>query len=88
MTNVNGTVLYNGVTADLERRVWQHRNRTSEGFTKRYNLVRLLWFEAFRDISYAIAREKQIKGWRREKKLALIRGQNPHGYDLAADGYD
>jgi putative endonuclease len=85
MTNVNCTTLYTGVTANLELRVWQHRNGTHEGFTKRYNLGRLVWFEIFRDISNAIAREKQIKGWRREKKLALIKRQNPDWRDLAAD---
>jgi len=58
------------------------------GFTQRYNLAVLVWFEAFSDITNAIAREKQIKGWMRAKKLALINGQNPHWPDLAADWYD
>ena len=87
MTNVNCTTLYIGVTADLERRVWQHRNGVNEGFTKRYNLTRLVWFESFGDISNAIAREKQIKGWKRMRKEALIKALNPRWDDLAADWY-
>jgi putative endonuclease len=87
MTNINCTVLYIGVTADLQRRVWQHRNGVTEGFTKRYNLTRLVWFETFGDISNAIAREKQLKGWRRSRKEALIKERNPRWDDLAADWY-
>ncbi len=85
MTNVNRTVFYTGVTAQLEVRVWQHRQAANKGFTQRYNLCCLVWFEDFDDISNAIAREKQIKGWRREKKLALIQARNPQWHDLAAE---
>ena len=87
MSNVNCSVLYIGVTSNLEVRVWQHRNGTKDGFTKRYNLKRLVWFEIFSDVSNAIAREKKLKGWRREKKIALIKALNPQWRDLAADWF-
>ena len=87
MSNVNCSVFYIGVTSNLEVRVWQHRNVTKDGFTKRYNLKRLVWFEIFSDISNAIAREKKLKGWRREKKIALIAASNPQWHDLAADWF-
>jgi putative endonuclease len=84
MTNMSGT-LYTGVTNDLRRRVYQHRNKLVEGFTKRYNITRLVYFETTTDIRAAIAREKQIKGWRRSKKIALIESMNPEWRDLAED---
>ncbi len=87
LTNVNRTVLYTGVTSRLRIRIWQHRAGVHEGFTKRYNLTRLVWFEEFRDITNAIVREKQIKGWTRAKKIALITAKNPHWIDLAADWF-
>jgi len=80
-------VLYAGVTNDLECRVIQHKAKIVRGFTYRYNLTRLVYFEAFGDIRDAIAREKEIKGWRREKKLALIRGRNPKFRDLSKDSH-
>ena len=76
-------VLYVGVTSDLARRVAQHRQRVVEGFTSRYRIHRLVYFESTQDILSAIEREKQIKSWRREKKLALIRELNPRFEDLA-----
>ena len=78
-------VLYTGVTNDLGRRVREHKAGESEGFTKRYRVHRLVFFESFRDVRAAIAREKQIKLWRREKKVALIEAQNPTWEDLAAE---
>jgi putative endonuclease len=75
--------LYIGVTSDLYTRVMQHRNGTYEGFSKKYGCVRLLYYETFGDIRLAIAREKQLKGWRREKKLNLIRTTNPEFKDLS-----
>jgi len=75
--------LYVGVTNDLERRVREHREKLLEGFTKRYNLTHLVYSEPFTDVREAIAREKQIKGWSRTKKLALIRSANPDWKDLA-----
>src|SRR5215203_2486009 len=68
LTNYTATVLYTGVTNSLERRVWQHRNGVFEGFSKKYKCDRLVYFEDFRDIKAAIAREKQIKGWTRARK--------------------
>jgi putative endonuclease len=65
-------VLYTGITGDLRRRVWQHKNKLSPGFTSRYNLTRLVYYESFIYPDAAIAREKEIKGWRRSKKIALI----------------
>ncbi len=75
--------LYIGVTSDIHTRVQQHKNGTVEGFSKQYNCTRLLYYEQHEDISQSIAREKQLKGWRREKKLNLIRTQNPTFKDLA-----
>ncbi len=69
ITNKRGTVLYCGVTNDLTRRISEHANASTKSFTKQHNVNRLLYSEAFSDIRCAIAREKQIKGWRREKKM-------------------
>ena len=77
-----GLVLYVGVTADLVRRVDRHRSGAAGGFTRRYNIDRLLWCEPHEDMLGAIAREKQIKRWRRAKKLALIADVNPGFEDL------
>jgi putative endonuclease len=85
MTNERQTVLYTGVTADLKRRVWQHRQKVVEGFTRRYNVTKLVYYEAFDDVASAIAREKQIKGSSRQKKIALINGENPEWRDLYDD---
>jgi putative endonuclease len=77
--------LYIGVTNDLERRVLQHKRRELPGFTSRYNIDRLVYYEEMDDIHDAIAREKQLKGWVRGKKFALIDEMNPTLEDLAAD---
>jgi putative endonuclease len=77
--------LYTGVTSKLEVRVWQHKNHLYEGFTSRYGLDRLVYYEAFSRIGDAIAREKQIKGWTRVKKMALIVNMNPTWRDLSED---
>jgi putative endonuclease len=82
LTNKNNTVLYTGVTADLAKRIWQHKEKVVEGFTKRYNLDKLVYYEAFEDINNAIAREKQIKGSSRLKKIGLIEGMNKDWKDL------
>jgi putative endonuclease len=82
MGSATGT-LYIGVTSDLNQRVWKHKNGAYEGFSSKYNCTRLLYYEEYSDISAAIAREKQLKGWRREKKLNLIRTTNPDFRDLA-----
>jgi len=85
MTNKRNTVLYTGVTSDLKRRVWQHREKVIQGFTERYNVTKLVYYEAFEDVLDAIAREKQIKGGSRQKKIALIAGMNPDWRDLCDD---
>ena len=84
MTNHTGT-LYTGVTNNLERRISEHKNKLLPGFTGRYNITRLAYYEAFSDIREAIAREKQIKGWLRAKKIALIESVNPGWKDLSEE---
>jgi putative endonuclease len=76
--------IYIGVSSDLMLRMHQHRSRTTPSHTSRYRIDRLVWFEAADDAMIAIAREKQLKGWRREKKIRLIEAQNPTWEDLAA----
>ena len=89
MTNVQRShVLYTGVTGNLVRRVWQHKNKSDQGFTSRYNLNRLVYYENFVYPDSAIAREKEIKGWRHSKKVKLIETMNPHWHDLAERWYD
>ena len=80
--------LYIGVTGNLHRRVFEHKWREHEGFTARYNCDRLVWFERYEDVGKAIARETQLKGWRREKKIALIETSNRTWLDLSRDWYD
>lgn len=80
--------LYVGVTNDLRRRVWEHRNGTVESFTRWYNIHRLVWFESGSDVMAAIEREKQLKGWRRDKKAALVEEGNPTWEDLAEGWFD
>jgi putative endonuclease len=77
LTNKSHTVLYTGVTNDLNRRVWEHKQKIKKGFTERYNVTELVHFELFDSIELAIAREKQIKGYSRTKKDALIQAFNP-----------
>ncbi len=79
--------LYVGVTNDIERRVWEHKTGYVDGFTKRYNIHRLVYYEDYAIIRDAIAREKQLKDWRREKKVALIESFNPEWDDLADSWY-
>jgi putative endonuclease len=84
MTNKSRT-FYVGMTNNLERRVSEHKQKLIEGFTKRYNITLLVYYETFSDVRAAIAREKQVKDWRREKKMALIESMNPTWKDLSAD---
>ncbi len=77
----NGT-LYTGVTSDLAKRIWEHKNKITGGFTAKYNVDKLGYYEEFTDIKDAIAREKQIKGGSRKKKLDLIMNGNPNWIDL------
>ena len=85
LTNWNNKVLYTGVTNDLVKRVYEHKNKLAEGFTKKYNLNKLVYFEATNDVTSAIAREKQIKGWLRTKKNELVESINPEWRDLSDD---
>ena len=82
MTNKSGT-LYVGITNNIKRRAYEHRNKLSPGFASKYNITRLLYVEAIQDSISAIAREKQIKAWRRQKKLDLIKSQNPTLKDIS-----
>lgn len=86
MGSLSGT-LYIGVTGDLHKRVFEHKFHRIAGFTDRYGVQRLLYWESFDDVLNAIDREKQLKGWRRAKKIALIEFQNPHWLDLSRDWY-
>ena len=82
MANKSNTVLYTGVTNELKRRVYQHKEKQIEGFTKRYNTTKLVYYEVFEDAYNAISREKQIKSGSRQKKIELISGLNPKWEDL------
>ena len=84
LTNHSGT-LYTGVTNNLERRLDEHRRGIGSKFTAKYNIKRLVYYEVYKYVRVAIAREKQIKGWRREKKVALIEDMNPGWKDLSAE---
>jgi len=86
MTNKSGT-LYVGLTNNIKKRVYEHKNKLVEGFTKKYNIDKLLYFETFSEIYSAIAREKTIKGWLRKKKIELVRTTNPGWTDLSQDWY-
>ena len=78
-------MLYVGVTGDLHRRMFEHKNKLVPGFSQKYNLHRLVYWESFGNINDAIVREKAIKGWLRAKKIQLVRSMNPQWKDLAAD---
>ena len=86
LTNTHHTVLYTGVTNDLERRCFEHKQKKIKGFTQRYNVDKLIYFEQFDFIDLAIAREKQIKGYSRIKKLALTDQFNKEWKELYNDG--
>lgn len=82
MTNNGNTVIYTGVTSDLQKRVYQHKEKLVEGFTERYNINKLVYFEQFDNIVSAIEKEKQIKGGSRQDKINLIKSANPEFKDL------
>ena len=82
VTNTYNTVFYTGVTNNLIRRIHEHINKLIPGFTKRYNIWKLVYYEVTEDVMSAIEREKQIKDYRREKKLALVKSMNPSFQDL------
>ena len=87
MTNKSGT-LYVGMTNNIKKRVYDHKNKLVEAFTKKYNINKLVYFEMFEDVFSAIAREKSIKGWLRKKKLQLIKTNNPDWVDLSIGWYE
>ncbi|MBI4652953.1 GIY-YIG nuclease family protein [Candidatus Kuenenbacteria bacterium] len=82
MTNQNNTALYTGVTNNLTRRIYEHKEKLVKGFTKKYNIIKLVYYEIFNDIGNAILREKQIKGGSRAKKIKLIESINKEWKDL------
>ena len=83
LTNFNNKVMYIGVTNNLERRLYEHKNGIFEGFTKKYNVKKLVYFEETNDIIEAIQREKELKKWRREKKNLLVEMQNKEWKDIS-----
>ena len=83
--NYNNTTLYIGITNDLKRRIWEHKNKVVAGFSKKYNLNKLVYYEVFDDPENAITREKQIKSGSRDKKIELIKSINPEWIDLYAN---
>ena len=85
--SISGT-LYIGMTNNLEKRVWQHKHHEFPGFTAKFGVDRLLYFERFDDVRNAIKREKQLKGWTRQKKIALIETQNPKRVDLSREWHE
>ena len=87
MTNRSKT-LYTGVTDDLARRVYEHKNKLVKGFTQKYNIARLVYYEITSDVHAAIQREKQIKGWLRKRKIALIEAANPEWEHLSEGWYE
>ena len=86
MTNKSKT-LYTGVTNNLQRRIFEHKNKLNPGFTSKYNIDKLVYYEESNDIKSVIAREKQIKGWLRAKKIQLIESMNPGWKDLSHDWF-
>ena len=80
--NKNNTTIYTGITSDIKRRIWEHKNKTAKGFSSKYNLYKLLYYEIYQDPENAIIREKQIKSGSREKKIELIESMNPKWIDL------
>lgn len=85
LSNWNNRVLYTGMTNNLERRLYEQKHHLVKGFTSKYNIGKLLYFDSTEDVKQAIEREKQIKGWIRSKKVALIEGMNPGWHDLSKD---
>ena len=83
LTNWNNTVIYVGITSGLRRRLFEHKNKLVKGFTEKYNVTKLVYFETTTDVTSAIAREKEIKKWRREKKNRLVETINPDWKDLS-----
>ena len=87
MSNVSKT-LYNRITNDLARRVLEHKFKLTDGFTKKYNVTMLVYFEETNDVNAAIEREKELKGWLRKRKVSLIESMNPEWKDLSSDWFE
>ena len=85
ITNQNNRVMYVGMTNNLERRIYEHKNKLVKGFTKKYNVNKLVYFEETQDVTAAIVREKEIKKWQREKKNQLVNRINPTWNDLSLE---
>ena len=85
LSNWDDSVLYIGVTSNLTRRLYEHRHKLADGFTKQYNVHKLVYYEHTNDVYSAISREKQLKNWSRSKKITLIERMNPEWRDLSAD---
>ena len=83
LTNFNNNVMYIGMTNNLLRRIYEHKNKLIDGFTKKYNVFKLVYFEQYSQVNEAIAREKELKKWRREKKNKLVESINPKWIDLS-----
>ena len=83
LTNYNETTFYICVTGDLQKRIWEHKNKVVEGFTKKYNVDRLVYYELTEDVESALNREKQLKRWHRQWKINLIKEMNPELNDLS-----
>ena len=85
LTNKFNSVIYTGVTSDLKKRIYEHKQKFVDGFSKKYNLTKLVYYELFDSIDGAILREKQVKGWLRRKKIALVNSTNSEWRDLYED---
>ncbi|MBO4920372.1 MAG: GIY-YIG nuclease family protein [Lachnospiraceae bacterium] len=85
ITNWNNKVLYIGVTNNIARRIYEHKNKLIDGFTKKYNVYKLVYLEEMNDVKAAISREKQLKGWKKDKKILLIESINPKWEELNID---
>lgn len=88
LTNKSNNVLYIGVTSDIEKRIWEHKNHITKGFSSKYNTEKLVYLEQTNDIYTAIAREKQLKNWHRQWKINLITQANPEWKDLSDNFFD
>lgn len=83
LTNYNETTFYIGVTGNLQKRIWEHKNKAINGFTKKYNVDKLVYYELTEDVKVALNREKQLKNWHRQWKINLIKEMNPNFKDLS-----
>ena len=88
ITNKYNTVFYIGITSDIIKRIYEHKNKLVKGFSQKYNLIKLIYFEETNDVNEAIRREKQLKNWNRQWKINLVRETNPNFKDLALEWYD